>query len=191
MFIALLAPSLFIAITAFHYEMLPQPLLINLTEQREGVPFPLIVEALLMEATFELLREAGIRMPRAVGQAISIVGALVIGQAAVEAGLVSPAMVIVVAITAITSFAIPAYNLANAFRILRFGMMLLAASFGLFGIIMGMLLMVQHLCSLRSFGISFMSPYAPSNKRDFKDTMVRVPWSKMFSRPQFMNRKNM
>ncbi|WP_227935217.1 spore germination protein [Alkalihalobacillus deserti] len=189
-FITFLAPSMFIAVTAFHYEMLPQSLLINLTEQREGVPFPLIIEALLMEATFELLREAGIRMPRAVGQAISIVGALVIGQAAVEAGLVSPAMVIVVAITAITSFAIPAYNMANAFRILRFGMMILAASFGLFGIILGMILMVQHLCSLRSFGIPFMSPYAPSTKADYKDTMIRVPWGKMISRPQFMDQIN-
>ncbi|WP_209125177.1 spore germination protein [Alkalihalobacillus sp. BA299] len=178
-FTALLAPSMFIAITTYHYEILPRPLLIALAQQREGVPFPLIIEAFLMEGTFELLREAGVRMPRAVGQAISIVGALVIGQAAVEAGIVSPAMVIVVAITAITSFAIPSYNMANAFRILRFGMMILAATFGLFGIIMGLLLMVQHLCSLRSFGEPFMKPFAGVKKKIFKDTILRVPWSKM------------
>src|SRR5690606_7927300 len=104
----------------FHQEMLPTRLLSNLAAQREGVPFPAFVEAIMMEVTFEILREAGIRMPRAVGQAVSVVGAIVIGQAAVEAGIVSAAMVIVVSITAISSFVIPSYSIANSIRLLRF-----------------------------------------------------------------------
>ena len=120
LFIALLGPSLYIAITTFHQEMLPTALLISLAAQREGVPFPAFIEALMMEVTFEILREAGVRMPRAVGQAVSIVGALVIGQAAVEAGIVSAAMVIVVSITAIANFSFPSFNMAISIRILRF-----------------------------------------------------------------------
>lgn len=188
--IALLAPSLYIAITTFHQDMLPPDLLISLSAQREKIPFPAFVEALLMEMTFELLREAGIRLPKTVGQAISIVGALVIGQAAVEAGLVSAAMVIVVSITAISSFIIPAYNMSIAIRILRFGMMGLAANFGLFGIIAGIIGIIQHLCQLRSFGVHYMSPLAPVIMEDQKDTGIRVPWWGMKSRPRAINGPN-
>ncbi|MEW9671865.1 spore germination protein [Ammoniphilus sp. 3BR4] len=189
-FIALLGPSFYIAITTFHQEMLPPGLLFSLMAQREGVPFPAFIEALLMEVTFELLREAGIRMPRAVGQAVSIVGALVIGQAAVEAGIISAAMVIVVSITAISSFIIPAYNMAISFRILRFGMMGLAASFGLLGIIVGIIVVIQHLCRLRSFGVPYMAPFGPVVMADQKDSIIRVPWWGMFSRPRFVSQKN-
>ncbi|WP_240703013.1 spore germination protein [Cohnella luojiensis] len=188
--IALLAPPLYIAITTFHHEMLPPQLLISLSAQREGIPFPAFIEALLMEVTFELLREAGVRMPKAVGQAISIVGALVIGQAAVQAGIVSAAMVIVVSITAIASFIIPSYNMGIPIRILRFGFMILAATFGLFGILAGLIGIVQHLCHLRSFGIPYMSPYAPVLAADKKDAMVRTPWWAMTSRPRTASRKN-
>ncbi|MEW9674210.1 spore germination protein [Ammoniphilus sp. 3BR4] len=189
-FIALLGPSLYIAITTFHQEMLPSEILFSLMAQREGVPFPAFIEALLMEVTFELLREAGIRMPRAVGQAVSIVGALVIGQAAVEAGIISAAMVIVVSITAISSFIIPAYNLAISVRILRFGMMGLAASFGLLGIIVGVIAVIQHLCQLRSFGVPYMAPFGPMVMADQKDAIIRAPWWGMFSRPRFVSQKN-
>lgn len=109
--ISLIAPSIYIALTTFHQAMIPTTLLFGIAAQREGVPFPAIAEAMVMEITFEILREAGIRMPRAVGVAVSIVGALVLGQAAVQAGLVSPAMVIVVGITAVASFAIPSLQL--------------------------------------------------------------------------------
>ncbi|KRE53626.1 spore germination protein [Paenibacillus sp. Soil522] len=188
--IALLAPSVYIAVTTYHQDMLPSGLLISLIAQREGIPFPAFVEAFLMEVTFELLREAGVRLPRAVGQSISIVGALVIGQAAVQAGFVSAAMVIVVSITAIASFVIPAYNMGIPIRILRFGMMGLAASFGLFGIIAGIILIVQHLCHLRSFGVYYMSPYAPVIADDKKDAAIRVHWRNMISRPQSVSRQN-
>lgn len=174
-FLALLAPSLYIAITTFHQEMLPTSLLISLAAQREGIPFPAFAEALMMEITFELLREAGIRMPRAVGTAISIVGALVLGQAAVQAGLVSPAMVIIVSITAINSFVFPNYAISIATRVLRFPLMLLAATFGIFGIIVGMLALLFHLTSIRSFGVPYLTPFSPFVWGDQKDALVRWP----------------
>lgn len=189
-FLSLLVPSMYIAVTTFHQEMLPTTLLTSLAAQREGVPFPAFVEALMMEITFEILREAGVRMPRAVGSAISIVGALVLGQAAVEAGVVSAAMVIVVSLTAISSFVAPQFNLAISIRILRFGFMVLAASFGLFGIILGLIMMVIHLTSLRSFGIPYLTPVAPFIPADQKDVMVRLPIWSLFSRPRLINQKD-
>ncbi|WP_312474091.1 spore germination protein [Neobacillus sp.] len=191
LFIALLAPSLYIAITTFHQEMLPTQLLISLAAQREGVPFPAFIEALAMELTFEILREAGLRMPRAISQAVSIVGTLVIGTAAVEAGFASAAMVIVVAITAISSFTVNNYELAIAIRILRFPFMALAASFGLFGIIVGLIAMVLHMCSLRSFGVPYMAPFGPFIKDDQKDAIFRFPRWAMFSRPRLISQLNM
>ncbi|WP_261302042.1 spore germination protein [Paenibacillus andongensis] len=189
-FISLLAPSLYIAITTFHQELLPSPLLISLAAQREGIPFPAFIEAVVMEITFEILREAGVRLPKTVGQAVSIVGALVIGQAAVEAGLVSPAMVIIVAITAISNFVIPSFNMGITIRILRFLLMLIAASFGLYGVTVGLIAIVLHLCSLRSFGIPYMSPMAPFILADQKDTIFRLPQWALHTRPRLISQKN-
>ncbi|MDQ0873931.1 spore germination protein KA [Paenibacillus sp. V4I3] len=189
-FISLLAPSLYIAITTFHQELLPASLLISLAAQREGIPFPAFIEAVVMEITFEILREAGVRLPKTVGQAVSIVGALVIGQAAVEAGLVSPAMVIIVAITAISNFVIPSFNMGITIRILRFLLMLIAASFGLFGVTVGLIAIVLHLCSLRSFGIPYMSPMAPFILADQKDTIFRFPQWALYARPRLISQKN-
>ncbi|MBD0381447.1 spore germination protein [Paenibacillus sedimenti] len=189
-FISLLAPSLYIAITTFHQELLPSSLLISLAAQREGIPFPAFIEAVGMEIIFEILREAGVRLPKTVGQAVSIVGALVIGQAAVEAGLVSPAMVIVVAITAIANFVIPSFNMAITIRILRFALMIIAASFGLYGITVGLIAIVLHLCSLRSFGIPYMAPMAPFILADQKDTIFRLPQWALFARPRLISQKN-
>lgn len=187
LFITLLGPAFYIAITTFHQEMIPPSLLVSLAAQREGIPFPAFVEALLMEIIFEILREAGVRMPRAVGQAISIVGALVLGTVATEAGLISPAMLIVVASTGISSFIFPSFNISISIRILRFGMMALGASFGLYGIYIGLTWMVLHLSSLRSFGVPYMTPFAPFNTEDHKDSMVRLPWWLMVSRPRLLN----
>ncbi|MFS0554992.1 spore germination protein [Brevibacillus sp. 179-C9.3 HS] len=189
-FIALLAPSLYVAITTFHQEMLQTNLIMSIAAQREGVPFPAAVEALLMEFTFEMLREAGIRMPRAVGPAISIVGALVLGEAAVQAGLVSPATVMVVSITAITSFVFPSFSMSIPIRLLRFGLMALAASFGLIGVFVGMIALCIHLCTLRSFGVPYMAPLAPVNLADQKDTLLRIPIGMMHTRPHFLRQKN-
>ncbi|AGB42434.1 spore germination protein, GerA family [Halobacteroides halobius DSM 5150] len=177
--IALLAPSIYIALTTFHQEMIPTPLLINIAASRAGVPFPSLIEALMMEISFEALREAGLRLPKTVGQAVSIVGALVVGEAAVQAGLVSQAMVIVVALTGIASFMIPAYNLGLAVRLLRFGIMFLAGSLGMFGITFAMLALLIHLSSLRSFGVPYLSPFAPLDLVGLKDAIFKAPeWFK-------------
>jgi len=188
--IALFAPSMYIAVTTFHQELLPTSLLINLASQREGVPFPAFIEALLMEITYEILREAGIRMPRTVGQAVSIVGTLVIGQAAVQAGIISAVMVIIVSITAISSYVMPAGSMSISVRMLRFAFMALAASFGLFGILLGLFGLSFHLCKLSSFGVPYMTPLAPFFAADQKDTLFRYPWPRMIARPSRMNSKN-
>lgn len=181
-FLALLAPSFYIAITTFHQEMLPTSLLISLATQREGVPFPAFIEALLMEITYEILREAGVRMPRTVGQAVSIVGTLVIGEAAVQAGIVSAAMVIIVSITAISSYVIPSSGMSISVRMVRFLLMALAASFGFYGILTGLIVLVLHLTSLRSFGVPYMSPLGPFVPGDQKDTLFRIAWPSMLKR---------
>ncbi|GJM79477.1 hypothetical protein HMSSN139_19730 [Paenibacillus sp. HMSSN-139] len=173
--IALLTPSVYIAITTFHQEMIPTNLLMSLIGQREGVPFPAFIEAVIMEITFEILREAGIRLPKSIGQSVSIVGTLVIGQAAVEAGLVSAAMVIVVSITAIANFALPAFNVGISARMLRFILMGIAASFGLYGIIISMIVLGLHLCSLESLGVPYMTSVAPFRWKAQKDTLLRLP----------------
>ncbi|HYF81098.1 MAG TPA: spore germination protein [Symbiobacteriaceae bacterium] len=186
LFISLLGPSMYIAITTFHPEMLPTDLLLSLAVAREGVPFPAVIEAILMEISFEALREAGVRLPKTVGQTVSIVGALVIGEAAVRARLVSPVMVIVVAITGIASFVIPNYSTALAIRLLRFPMMMLAGTLGFFGLVIGLIALSIHLASLRSFGIPYMAPTMPPTPDDFKDMMIRMPWWAMKRRPRFM-----
>lgn len=188
--VSLLSPSFYIAVTTFHQEMIPTFLLISLASQREAVPFPAFFEALMMELTFEILREAGVRMPKYIGAAISIVGTLVIGQAAVQAGFISAAMVIVVSITAISSFVLPSYNMSIAFRMLRFPLMGLAASFGLVGIFVGCTIIILHLCSLRTFGVPYMTPLAPMIPVDNKDTLLRLPHRFMIRRPRLINQKN-
>jgi len=188
--LALLMPSLYVAITTFHQEMLPTAMLISIASQREGVPFPAVVEALLMEIAFEILREAGLRMPRTIGPAVSIVGTLVIGQAAVEAGVVSAVMVIIVALTAICSFLFPSYGLSNTIRVLRFPLMIFAAVFGLFGVMFGIMIILLHLCSLRSFGVPYMSPFGPIILKDQKDAMVLFPRRNLFTRPRLISQKN-
>lgn len=188
--ISLFLPSLYVALTTFHPELIPTPLLISIAGAREGVPFPAIIEALLMEFIFEGLREAGIRLPKAVGSAVSIVGALVIGQAAVEAGIVSPLMVIVVATTGIASFAIPRYNLGIAIRMLRFAILILASIFGLFGIVIGFIILTVHLINLRSFGVPYFTPLAPQVPKDLKDFILRAPRWALERRPAFITGDN-
>ncbi|QQZ60171.1 spore germination protein [Paenibacillus sonchi] len=173
--VLILGPSVYIALTTYHYEMIPTTLLINLLAQRENVPFPALVEALLMEGAFEILREAGVRMPRVIGQTVSVVGALILGSAVVEAGIITPIMVIVVALTGIASFAIPAYNMSIAGRLIRFAFLLLAGMFGFYGVILGLIVMVAHMNSLRSFGVPYLSPFVPLSVKGQKDTILRLP----------------
>ncbi|MGN7356287.1 spore germination protein [Paenibacillus sp. SAF-054] len=189
-FIGLLLPSLYVAIITFHQEMIPTPWLLKLAVQREGVPFPAFVEAIIMETVFEILREAGVRMPRSVGNTISIVGGLVLGQAAVEAGIVSPAVVIVVSLTAIASFVSPAYNIGITARMLRF-LFLFASSFmGIYGMACLLLIMLLHMCSLKSMNVPYMAPYGPAILSDMKDTLLRVPMKVMRTRPKMLSKNN-
>lgn len=184
--IAIFLPGTYVAVVNFHVELIPTDLLLRIASNREGVPFPIVVEVLLMDFTFEILREAGIRLPQAIGPAISIVGALVLGDAAIRAGIVSPPVVLVVALTAIASFAVPNFAIGIAGRMVRFGFVFLGAIFGLFGIQFGLLLLMVHMCSLRSFGVPYLSPYAPLIFRDLKDTIMRISsWGNVY-RPKLI-----
>jgi spore germination protein KA len=171
--ISTLGPAIYVALTVFHQELIPTQLLISIAEGRERVPFPAILEAFLMIFTFDILREAGVRLPKAVGQTVGIVGALVLGQASVEAGLISPIMVIVVSTTAIASFAVPAQT--DSGTILRYIYLVLAGIAGGFGVIMGLLATLLHLASLRSFGMPYLWPIVPLDFSGLKDVFIRMP----------------
>ncbi|MGO4547535.1 spore germination protein [Paenibacillus sp. 2TAB23] len=188
--IALLMPSIYVAIVGYHQEMIPTQLLLKLAAQREGVPFPAYLEAFIMEFVFEILREAVVRMPSAAGNTISIVGGLVIGQSVVEAGIVSPAVVIVVSFTAIASFVSPTYSLGIAARLLRFILLLAASTLGFYGIGIVVLMIILHLSNIRSFGMPYIKPFAPFYLRDVKDTLVRAPLWLMRERPQNLGNQN-
>jgi len=185
--VAVLAPGLYIAITSFHPGLLPTRLAFYVAGTRVNVPFPAVIEAFLMEITIEFLREAGTRISGPIGTTIGIVGGLIIGQAAVEAGIVSPLMIIIVAVTTVASFTIPSYEFAAALRFYRFFVMVLASILGLYGIMLGIILMLTHLADLNSFGIPFTSPFSGLglNTGDLKDVLARVPMSRMRYRPTF------
>lgn len=182
--IALHLPAIYIAFISFNYEVVPLQLYISIAESRERVPFPPLLEAMLMEITLEMMREAGIRLPAPVGQTIGIVGGIIVGQAAVQAGIVSNIMVIVVASTAIASFILPSYDMGTAVRLLRFPMMLMASLFGIIGIVIGSMSLVAHLVTLESLGTPYGSPLAPFRWEEMKDTFVRLPLWSMFKRPK-------
>ncbi|MBJ6361459.1 spore germination protein [Paenibacillus sp. GCM10012307] len=183
-FIALMLPSTYVALSTFHSELIPTVLLLAILDTREGIPFPAFMEALIMEIFFELLREAGIRLPRPIGSAVSIVGALVIGQAAIQAKIASPVMVIVVALTGIASFALPQYSMAIALRIMRFPLMVMGATLGGVGIMIGFLLALLHLCKLRSLGQPYMAPTTPLDIWQLRDVLVMVPRKFLLRRPR-------
>jgi spore germination protein KA/spore germination protein len=151
---------------------------------REGIPFPAFYEAAIMEFFFELLREAGARMPRQIGATISIVGALVIGEAAISAGIASPTMVVVVALTGIASFAIPQYNMATALRIVKIPLMILSTFLGGFGLMIGFLWILLHLTSLRSLGQPYLNPIAPLQPKQLMDTIIRAPLKVLLRSPR-------
>lgn len=184
-FIALLLPAMYISFVSYHSEMIPSDLAIAFAAGRSSVPFPSLVEALLMEVSIEILREAAIRLPGPIGPTIGIVGALVVGEAAVTAGIVSPFMVIVVALTTIGSYANPNYGAAVAIRMLRFPLMVAAGIAGGYGVVLVVLLIVLHLVKLKSFGVPYLSPLAPLRADDMKDSIIRVPWKWMNQRPLF------
>jgi spore germination protein KA len=175
-FIALAFPSFYVAVTTYHQEMIPTGLALTLAASREIIPFPTLVETFMMEITFDALREAGIRLPKPVGQTISIVGALVIGQAAVQAGIISAPIVMIVSLTGIASFLIPLPTMSQAISLLRFPMLIAAGMFGLYGIGMFLIVLIVHLANLRSFGVPYLAPLAPLNFSGLLDVLFRAPW---------------
>jgi len=184
--VSLFLPGIYVSVLNYHPELLPTTLLLRIQASREGVPFPVMGEVFLMEAAFEILREAGLRLPRAIGSAISIVGALVLGDAAIRAGLVSPGVVIVVAFTAISSFTTPGFGVAISARLLRFAIIILAGIGGLLGIQFALLALLIHLVTLRSFGHPFMAPFGPFILQDMKDTILRLPLWQQDLRPRLL-----
>nr|WP_028608796.1 spore germination protein [Paenibacillus harenae] len=186
--IALTLPSVYIALSTFHPELIPTVLLLAVLNAREGIPLPAFFEALLMEFFFELMREAGVRLPRPVGSAVSIVGALVIGDAAISAGIASPIMVIVVALTGIASFSIPQYNIAISLRILRFPLMISAAVMGGFGMMICFLFILLHLCKLRTLGQPYLAPLAPLRLSELRDVLIRVPLKTLLRSPRDLHK---
>lgn len=168
-FFAMTLPGLYLAVTNFHTQILPTSLMLSFAEARAGVPFPAVVEVLIMELSFELLREAGVRLPGAMGNTIGIVGGLIIGQAAVEANLVSSMVVILISFTALCSFAIPNEEFASAFRLLKFFFIAVCAWLGFFGLLAGLLFVLLHLSHLKSFGIPYMMPFVGADVTDYED----------------------
>ncbi|WP_239615658.1 spore germination protein [Cohnella mopanensis] len=182
-FIAIALPSYYIAVVSFHYEVIPMELFYQIKGSVEKIPYPPILEALFMELTIELLREAGMRLPAPIGQSIGIVGGLVIGDAVVRVGLVSYPMITVVALTAIASFVVPSHEMSYSVRLLRFPVMIAASLLGFLGICIGFALILIHLCKLESFGSPYFAPASPMRLRDWKDSFVRLPFWKLNERP--------
>ena len=171
---SIILPGTYVGVITFHHELIPTELLLRLTAAKEGVPFPVVFEVFMMELVFEFLREAGIRLPRAIGPAVTIVGALVLGDAAIRAGLVSAPVVIIVSLTAIASFTVPTFSFGIAARLIRFIFIILGGILGLFGIQFGLLVLLVLLSSLRSFGYPFLTPIAPLVISDWRDLYIRT-----------------
>ncbi|KJS12487.1 MAG: spore gernimation protein [Desulfotomaculum sp. BICA1-6] len=186
LFLALLLPAHYVAIVAYHQEFIPTDLLMAITGAREKVPFPSIVEVLIMEAAFELIREAGVRIPGTIGTTLGIVGALILGQAAVAANIVSPILIIVVAVTALGSFAIPNYSFSLSIRLLRFVYILLASLSGLLGILVGVFIHVGVMSTVKSFGVPFLAPAAPVTRKG-RDYFLRGPVWQQETRPDYLD----
>lgn len=173
-FLTLLLPAFYIAVATFHQEMIPTDLLLSISAAKERVPFPTVMEIISMELAFELIREAGVRVPGVIGATLGIVGTLILGQAAVSAAIVSPISIIIVAVTGLASFAIPNYSLAFGFRFMRFFFIFLASILGFFGISIGLFILLLSLLNMRSFGVPFFAPVAPRTARS-TDIVMRFP----------------
>lgn len=188
--ITLFLPAFYVAITTFHPEMIPTELAQAISASKEGVPFPIFIEVLAMLVAFEILLEAGLRLPRNIGQTVSIVGALVVGEASVNAKLISPAVVVVIAATVISAFTIPNQDFSNSIRIWRFIMVLAGGAIGIFGLGMAALFLLYHLASIETFGVPYLSPFAGNEGHDFGDSFIRIRLSALKKRPFFLKTPN-
>ncbi|PGB02621.1 spore germination protein [Bacillus toyonensis] len=187
---SIMVTPIYVAILSYHYELIPTDLMVTLISSRRVIPWPPFLEAIILELTIELLREAGARLPTKVGQTIGIVGGIVIGTAAVEAGLTSNVLLIIVALAALASFTTPVYRMGNTIRIIRFPFLLLAELWGLLGIAIAFIFLVIHLLCLTSLGRPYLEPIYPPRFKDFKDALIRLPFSSQSIRPMFLETKN-
>jgi len=187
---AVLLPAMYVALVSYHQGLIPSKLAYSIAGAREGVPFPAYIETLMMALTMELIREAGIRLPKPMGQTIGIVGGLVIGEAAVNAGIVNPFLVIIIAVTAIATFSLPVYSITITFRILLFVFVLAATAFGLYGIILALIALAIHITNLKSVGVPYTTPIAPAFYKDWEEELVRLPKSMLKERPEYLQTKD-
>ncbi|MGG4264579.1 spore germination protein [Peribacillus simplex] len=183
---SVLSSPLYVAVLTYHYPVIPTDLLPILISSRGVIPFPPILEAIVLEGTIELLREAAVRLPTKVGSTIGIVGGIVIGTAAVEAGFVSNVLLMLVALAALASFTVPIYQISNTIRLIRFPFLIAAQLYGLFGIALCIAFILSHLLKLTSLGSPYLDPLYPLRIPDFKDSLIRLPFSKQTKRPQFL-----
>ena len=188
-FFSLLLPSLYLSISVYHQELIPTPLLFAIASSRETVPFSIFFEIILMEISFELIREAGLRVPSPIGPTIGIVGALILGEAAVSADIVSPILIIIIAITGICSFAVPDFSLSFSVRLWRFAFLLLGYIAGMLGISSGIFVGMCVLANLKSFGVPYTAPYLPSSNKKIRNTFLVQPIWKRDNRGDFLNSK--
>ncbi|KHE67312.1 spore germination protein [Halobacillus sp. BBL2006] len=183
MFISIILTPMYVAALTYHYEVIPSSLMVSLGQSRATVPFPPVMEALLLEVLIELLREAGARLPTKVGQTMGIVGGVVLGQAAVQAGFTSNILIIIIALSALASFTAPSYLMGTAIRIIRFPMIILAGAWGLIGIVFAFSFLVIHLLKQKSLGRPYLAPIYPFSLRDINDSIIRLPFQKNPKRP--------
>lgn len=191
MIVTLFVPGLYVAVVTFHQEMIPTRLALSIIAAKQDVPFVTVFEVLILLVAFEILQEAGLRLPQAIGQTVSIIGGLVVGTAAVEAKIVSPAVLIVVAIAGIAGYTMPSQELAGALRIWRFVLAVLGSVAGLFGVVIGAALLVGHLAGIESFGVSYLTPFAANEGEQVEgDTVVRLPLKRTKLRPGYLHTPN-
>ena len=182
-FVTLFLPGFYISVSSFHIEMIPTDLALAITASKEGVPFLTFIEVLFLLLAFEVLVEAGLRLPKTIGLAVSVVGAVVVGQAAVDARLVSPAVVVIISITAISSFAMPNQDISNALRLWRFIFAVFSSIIGLYGLSIGAILLLHHLSSMEVFGVPYLSPFVGEEGKNLQDSIFRLPFFTQYKRP--------
>lgn len=180
--LSVMLPAFYVAVAMYHQEMLPTKLMLSIIESKQAVPLPTAAEVLAMLLAFELLQEAGLRLNNPLGETIGILGALVVGQSAVEAKLVSPVVVVLIALSGIAGYTIPNQDMSNAFRIMRFLLVITSILAGLFGLVVGVCLLLYHLCTLDSFGVAYMTPFAGGNARELLRAMTRSEMRKRTDR---------
>lgn len=182
--------ALYLALTTYHPGLLPTSLALSITGTRVGLPFPVYIEILLMEITLYLVQEAALRLPKSVGNTVGIVGGLVIGQSVVLAGIISPIIVVIVSMSAISSFTLPNYNLALSTIAIRLFLIFCSMTLGLYGFVIGIVIILIHLASLDNFGVKYLADYSPYNKNILKEKLIRFPLSTIHKRPKYLNPKD-